>query len=193
MSWYLSQGSAFVTFLVFVSTANAQGDCSVYLQDLIFVDTVVIEDAVVLRYDHLRFSPYQESNVLLVPLCMLDSLKQDNDRLGFTASLRSCGYLFLHPDEADIAVEHLLYENPNIREAALYKHLELRLSSMIEDRIYRYDYSKSDTLRYYEINQTKFWFFLMRIEAYNRLQSDAKILVVGDKNEYVRMLVPITR
>jgi len=190
---YSTLCAAFAALLLLVCKGSAQGECSVVLQDLVFVDTMAIESPVVLRFDHLRFSSYQETNVLLVPLCMLDSLKHSNDRNGFSARLKSGAFLFLRPDEAYIVIENLLYRSPQIREADVYRHLKTSLASMEKDQVYRYNYGKTASPRYHEIIHSKFWYFLIRLEAYNRLQADGGILVVGDPNEYLRMLVPITR
>jgi len=190
---YSTLCAAFAALLLLVCKGIAQGECSVVLQDLVLVDTMVIDSPVVLRFDHLRFSAYQETNVLLVPLCMLDSPKHSNDRNGFFARLKSGAFLFLRPDEAYIVIENLLYRSPQIREADVYRHLEKSLVSMENDQVYRYNYGKTASPRFYELIHKKFWYFLIRLEAYNRLQVDGGILVVGDPNEYLRMLVPITR
>ncbi len=193
MRVYSRLGAAFAALLFLVCKSSAQHECSVALQDLVFVDTISIESPVVLRFDHLRFSSYQETNVLLVPLCMLDSLKHSNDRDGFFACLKSGAFLFVPPYEAYIVVDNLLYRSPHIREADVYRHLRTRLASMEKDQVYRYYYSKTASPKYYEIISKKFLYFLIRLEAYNRLQTDGGILVVGNPNEYLRMLVPITR
>jgi len=193
MNWVCTLRATIAAVFVFAHKMSAQVECGVEVQDLIFVDTVVIESAVILRFDHLRYTSYSEANVLLLPLCMVDSLRHANDRIGFSAYLKAGGFLFFHPDQALNAIEHSLYRFPNAREAALLQQLALRLASMSEDRVYRFDYRKTDTLTYYEMTQAKYWFFLVRLEAYNRLQPDGKILPTGDKNEYLRVVVPVTR
>ncbi len=181
---------------------GAQEQCVLPSRDVVFVDTIEISDPIVLRFVDIRTDISDRRNgLLLVPRCVADTTPISNGAGGYQKCLTTIGYHFCTPSMFQCFVRNMLYRSPDVTDSGFFRSLMQDLLNRERDTVWVEDYYFRHKYKpiYYkglesmEIRQRRFWLFLVKNSATHNCGIDEFLVIDGNDNIYIRVLVPITR
>lgn len=167
--------------------------------DLHFIDTIKIDDPILIKFEKDKNTDSNTIQSILVSKNYINSINPNDGSINYVNFLsEKNGYLFFTANRFSCIVNNLLYYTPTDQDSLFYKNLQINLRKAEKDKVWvevdktNYKPKCFNGWEYNEIYPNKFLLFLIKGSVLRKCQSLDEIVLKNMDNIYFKILVPVT-